>query len=36
MNQIEVATKWKPATEPQLAQSLDYICENLGELWRDK
>jgi len=34
MNQIEVATKWKPASEPGLAQGFVYICENSRELWR--
>ena len=31
--EIEVAAKWKPATDRQLAKRFVYICENSRELW---
>ena len=34
MNQTEVQTKWKPASDPALGKSFVYICETSRELWR--
>ena len=34
MNQIEVATKWKPANNFELWQGFVYICENSPDVWR--
>ena len=35
MNQTEVQTKWKPASDPAfIVKGFVYICKPLRELWR--